>query len=153
MTYNYSCIWPTLKCFWFCSYVITNISGKASDGNELYASLWFCWSFSQIIMEIWTPGSTSTYSGMDLIMKFCLLIIHQVRCFGLMCSISQAAYLVKHGFRRRDKRSNMLLVISTYLLLIIILFFFEILSFLGYSRGQTDCSRGSLYPCLSFKAS
>ncbi|CAN6585640.1 unnamed protein product [Malus baccata var. baccata] len=47
---------------------------------------------SLIIMEIWTPRTTSSYPGTGLIINFPL-----------------AAYFVRHGFRRRDKRTNMLL--------------------------------------------
>lgn len=60
-------------------------------------------------MEIWTPRNTFTYSGMELKIDFpsMLLILILTRSNFIL----QAAYFVRNGFRRRDKRSNMLLVI------------------------------------------
>lgn len=76
-------------------------------------------------MENWSLGNTSTNSGifqcwMDFnelgeeisIRKF---FLHAVGAIYILTSILnyflQAAYFVRYGFRRRDKRYNMLLVI------------------------------------------
>ena len=56
-------------------FLITNALGKDIHGNELHASLWLCRSFLEIIMEIWTPGDTSTHSGMEVLL---LLLISKL---------------------------------------------------------------------------
>lgn len=51
-----------------------DVSGKASDGNELHAGIWFCWSIFKVIVEVWTPRDTSTHSGKNLIVLYLQLI-------------------------------------------------------------------------------
>ena len=55
---------------WSCSYVFLllinffyNFAGKNTHGDELYACLWFSWSFFKVAMEIWSPWTFVTLSG------------------------------------------------------------------------------------------
>lgn len=45
-------------------FLLPNVVGKDTHGNELHASLWVRRSFLEVIMEIWTPGDTSTHTSM-----------------------------------------------------------------------------------------
>lgn len=50
----------------FINYFFTNDAGKDPHGNELYAGIWVCGGFSEVIMEVWTPRGTLTLPGMLL---------------------------------------------------------------------------------------
>lgn len=93
------------------SFTFANDVGKAFNGSELHVSIWFCWSFFEIVVEIWTSRNTFTYSGMYLILNFFSPVLIFGSTFEFSTFLLQAAYFVQTGFQRRDKRSNMLLVI------------------------------------------
>lgn len=52
---------------YFHFFLLPNVVGKDTHGNELHARLWICRSFLEVIMEIWTPGDTSTHSSMEVL--------------------------------------------------------------------------------------
>jgi hypothetical protein len=66
-------------------------------------------------MEIWTSRTTSANPGLYLMFHFCVTLL----LLGSYRFVLQAAYFVRDGFKRRDKRSNMLLVILLFWVLIL----------------------------------
>lgn len=41
--------------FQFIISMFKNVVGKNSHGNELYAGIWVCRGFFEVIMEVWAP--------------------------------------------------------------------------------------------------
>lgn len=53
----------------------SNFVGKDSHGDELYAGIWFCRSFFEIIMEIPCSRNTFANSSMEFDLKSVALLL------------------------------------------------------------------------------
>ena len=104
---------------WSCSYVFLllinffyNFAGKNTHGDELYACLWFSWSFFKVALEIWSPWTFVALSGKPMasgrdIYWNQISVELLTKWFDLTI---QAAYFASTRFKRKDKGTNMLLV-------------------------------------------